>query len=67
MDLSVYTTQEIEIMRGKLNLTDDEDMIFQMLSKKRSINEISDKLQMSTRSVDRRIKQIRSKLEKLNI
>lgn len=67
MDLSVYTTQEIEIMRGKLNLTDDEDMIFQMLSKKRSINEISDKLQMSTRSVDRRIKQIRFKLEKLNI
>lgn len=65
MDLSIYTQNELEKMRDKLNLTDDELKIFEMLAKKKSRTEIASKIQLSTRSVDRRIKCIKEKLNRL--
>lgn len=65
MDLSKYTTQEIKNMRSNLNLTEEESQIFDLLTKGKSRQQICDKVQMSMRSVDRRIERIRGKLNRL--
>lgn len=65
MDLSVYTTQEIKEMREKLNLTDDEEIVFDMLRNGKSITQIASKLNLSTRSIDNRISKIRTKMKRI--
>lgn len=65
MDLSVYTTQEIKEMREKLNLTDDEEIVFDMLCNGKSITQIASKLNLSTRSIDNRISKIRTKMKRI--
>ncbi len=65
MDLSKYTKSEISDMRVELNLTDDEAIVFDMLAKGKSIMQIADKLNLSTRSIDNRIAKIRKKLKRI--
>lgn len=65
MNLSSLTKSELERYRCELNLTDDENAIFEMLSKGKSRQEIANKIQLSSRTVDRRIKSIKIKMGKI--
>lgn len=62
MDLSKLILPKINELRIQLNLTDDEEAIFDMLAKGKSRNQIAYKLNMSVSTVDRRIKRIKDKL-----
>lgn len=63
--LSSLTKPELNELRELLNLTDDEEMIFNELSKGRSKIFIADKCLLSASTIDRRIKAIVCKIEKL--
>lgn len=63
MDLSKYTKPTLDEWREVLNLTEDEEKVFLMLAKKKSILEIANKLQMSESTVSRRIRNIKDKME----
>lgn len=62
MNLSFLSRQQSEEYKSKMNLTDDEENIFDMLTKNYSVVKIADIMQMSTRTVDRRIKNIKLKM-----
>lgn len=53
---------EIDWLIDGANLTTEEEKIFQMLCKGKSIIYIADNLNMSTRTIDRRISDIKRKL-----
>ena len=61
--LSSLTKPELEEIKGKLNFTEDEIEILNMLSKRKTLTEISSKLQMSIPSVSRRIACIQEKMK----
>lgn len=63
--LSSLTKPELEELKDLLNLTDDECIIFHLLSKNKSIIEISDKVGISRRTTDRRINDVKRKVEKV--
>ena len=63
--LSSLTKPELEELEQYLNLTEDECIIFHLLSKNKSIIEISDKMGMSKRTTDRRINDVKRKVEKI--
>lgn len=65
MDLSKLTTPRINYLRENLNLTEDEEKVFAMLSKKKSRQEISDKLRVSISTTDKLIRQIKGKIKML--
>lgn len=60
--LSTLQKPELERIKEILNLTDEQTEVFDMLSKRKSIEEISLKVGMSTRTVDREIKRIKNKI-----
>lgn len=60
--LSTLTRPELEHTKQDLNLTEEQNVIFDMLSKRKSIEEISMNVGMSTRTVDREIQRIKKKL-----
>lgn len=64
MNLSRYKTSDLQKMKEDANLTEDEEVIYYMLSKGKSIIQIADKMNLSTRTIDRRIRNMK---EKLNI
>lgn len=63
--LSELTKPELEELKDLLNLTNNEMMIFEKLSNGKSIEEISDKLKMSSRTVQRQITKIKNKMERV--
>lgn len=63
--LSSLTKPELEDLKEKLNLTDDEEMIFCQLSKGRSNVTTADNCRVSLSFVDSRIKSINSKIKRL--
>lgn len=65
MNLSYLSKKQVEEYKSKINFLDDELKIFDMLVKNYSIVKMADILKMSTRSVDRRIKNIKEKLKAL--
>lgn len=65
MNLSYLSKKQAEEYKSQMNLLDDESIIFDMLVKNYSIVKMADVLKMSTRSVDRRIKNIKKKMESL--
>ena len=65
MNLSFLSKNESENMRKLLNLSSEEDRIFTLLTKNFSIIKISEEMNMSTRTVDRRIKNIKIKMGRL--
>lgn len=67
MDLSKLTTPKINYLRENLNLTEDEEKIFNMLSKGKTIVEISMKTRMSEPTVSRRIRRIKDKILELEV
>lgn len=62
MNLSFLSREQSEEYKGKMNLTEDEEKIFDMLTRNYSVVKIADVMQMSTRTVDRRIKNIKTKM-----
>ncbi len=65
MNLSFLSKNESENIRKLLNLSSEEDRIFTLLTKNFSIIKISEEMNMSTRTVDRRIKNIKIKMGRL--
>lgn len=65
MNLSFLSKEQSKEYKSKMNLTEDEEKIFDMLVKNFSIVKIASVMQMSTRTVDRRIKSIREKMNNL--
>lgn len=63
--LSSLTKPEVERLRDELNLTDEEERIYNLLKKNKSIVEISDKLLLSESTLKRRIKDIQRKVDRL--
>lgn len=63
--LSELTKPELEELKDLLNLSDEEEKVFNELSKGRSKIFVVDRCKISTSTVDNRIKSIRSKLERL--
>lgn len=62
MNLSFLSREQSEEYKNKMNLTEDEEKIFDMLAKNYSVVKIAGVMQMSTRTVDRRIKNIKMKM-----
>lgn len=62
MNLSFLSKEQSEEYKNKMNLTEEETKIFDMLVKNYSIVKIASLIQMSTRTVDRRIKNIKMKM-----
>lgn len=65
MKLHKLTQSKLDDYKLRSNFTDDEEIIFDMLSKGKSISEIATRLSVSTRTVDRRIADIKSKINQL--
>lgn len=63
MNLSFLSREQSEEYKSKMNLTDDEEEVFDMLTKNYSVVKIANIMQMSTRTVDRRIKNIKLKMD----
>ena len=65
MYLTSLTKPELEELQELLNLTDEEEMVFIVLSKGRSKTRIADDCMVSTSTVDNRIKTIGNKINRL--
>ncbi len=63
--LSSLTKPELEELKEQLNLTEEQEMIFDMLSKGRSNIYICEKCMLSSSAVDSRIKSIRFKIDRI--
>ena len=63
--LSSLTKPELEEFKSLLNLTDDEEMVFEQLSKGRSKTMVADNCQISERTVGNKIETITRKIERL--
>ena len=63
--LSSLTKPELEYLKEQLNLSDDELLVFDNLSKNRSKVTIADNCLVSVSTIDNRIKNINSKLNRL--
>lgn len=63
--LSSLTKPELEEIKQICNFTDDEMKVFELLAKGRSITEMSIMLSVCTRTINRRISDILSKILKV--
>lgn len=65
MNLSRFTKATIDELRENLNLTDDELIVFNMLSKGKSQVQIADKMNVSVKTVATRTRRIKDKMIQL--
>lgn len=63
--LSSLTKPEVERLREELNLTDDEEMIFNKLAKGKSKVSIADECLVSVGTVSNRISAIQNKVNRI--
>lgn len=63
--LSSLTKPELEELKGLLNLSDEEEMIFNELSKGRSVVSVAERCMVCTSTVDNRTKAIKAKINKV--
>ena len=63
--LSSLTKPELELIVKIANFTDDEQKIFELLAKDKSITQIATNLCVCERTINRRIKNIESKISKV--
>lgn len=63
--LSSLTKLELELIVKNANFTDDEQKIFELLTKDRCITQIAIKLCVCERTINRRINNIESKISKV--
>lgn len=57
----IFAKSELDYYRQHINFTHDEEIVFDMLSKGKSIKEIADKLNTSESTVSRKIKSVKDK------
>jgi DNA-binding NarL/FixJ family response regulator len=65
MKLSKLTKPELEEILENANLTEDEQIVFDLLSKGKTITEISLEISVCERTVNRRISKIKNKINRL--
>lgn len=65
--LSSLTKPELEELKELLNLTDDEEMVFDLLSRGRGRIQIAEKTMVSVPTVDRRILGITKKIKRIEV
>ena len=65
MRLSELTKPELEKIRKNANFTKDEEPVFEMVSRGKTIVEIADRINVSERTVDRHIAKVKLKIKKL--
>ena len=65
MKLSKLTKPELEEILENANLTEDEQIVFDLLSKRKTITEISLEISVCERTVNRRIQKIKNKINRL--
>lgn len=65
MKLSELTKPELDEIRKNANFTEDEEKVFEMASRGKTIVEIADKMNVSERTVDRHIAKVKLKIKKL--
>ncbi len=63
--LSSLTKPELELIVKIANFTDDEQKIFELLAKDKSITQIATSICVCERTINRRIKNIESKISKV--
>ena len=63
--LSSLTKPELEELKPKLNLTDDEEIVFDQLAKGRSRVQIANKCNISCSTVSNRTKAIKDKISRI--
>lgn len=64
--LSTLTKPELEKLKENCNFSEEEEVIFNYLSKQKSIREISIKMNISEPTVNRRVKDLKIKVERIN-
>lgn len=64
--LSALTKPELEKLKENCNFSEEEEVIFNYLSKQKSIREISIKMNISEPTVNRRVKDLKIKVERIN-
>ena len=64
--LSSLTKPEIDELRELLNLSDENLLIFDFLSIGKTRQEISTRICMSSRAIDRKIREIKNKIFKID-
>lgn len=64
--LSGLTKPELDYLKGNLSLTDDEELIFDLVSKNKSLTEVSMKTGFSVTTIKRRKNDILQKVGRLN-
>ena len=67
MKFSDFTKPELEKIIKNANFTDEEETIFQVLCSGRTIADISLKISICERTVNRRIKSIKEKVKRLEV
>lgn len=60
-----FTAPECDRFRAQCNFTDDERAVFDLRVRGKSRVEIADRLNMSTATVDRRIRSIKRKIDRV--
>ncbi len=65
MKLSKLTKPELEEILENANLTEDEQIVFDLLSKGKTITQISLEISVCERTVNRRILKIKNKINRL--
>lgn len=65
MKFSNFTKPELEKIIENANFTEEEDRIFMLLSRNFTQKEIAYRLSMSVRTLERRVKSIKSKIERV--
>lgn len=64
--LSSLTKPELDYLKTNLSLTDDEELIFDLVSKNKSLTEVSMKTGFSVTTIKRRKNDILQKVGRLN-
>lgn len=59
---NIIAKSELDYYRQHINFTHEEEIVFDMLSKGKSIKEIADKLNTSESTVSRKIKSVKEKM-----
>lgn len=59
---NIIAKSELDYYKQNINFTHDEEIVFDMLSKGKSIKEIADKLNTSESTVSRKIKSVKDKM-----
>lgn len=65
MKFSDFTKPELERITENANFTEEEARIFRLLSRNFTQKEIAHRLSMSTRTLERRVRNIKNKIERV--